>query len=94
MHPIEIDRGLLPLAVPDNGHSHANADPYRGLDHQSPFNRELLHRLNAIPGVELAAITASLPTAPYNAGDVLNTALTIEDRPRGPRKICAPKASA
>jgi putative ABC transport system permease protein len=63
--------------VPNN----PDADPYRGLDHQSPFNRELLHRLNAMPGVDLAAITAALPTAPYNASDVVVTALTIEDRP-------------
>ncbi|HEV2699155.1 MAG TPA: ABC transporter permease [Terriglobales bacterium] len=65
------------LPVPNN----PDADPYRGLDRQSPFNRELLHRMKAIPGVDFAAIASALPAATYNAGDVLITALAIEDRP-------------
>src|SRR5437763_1858122 len=65
------------LPVPNN----PDADPYRGLDRQSPFNRELLRRMKAIPGVDFAAIASALPAATYNAGDVLITALAIEDRP-------------
>jgi len=76
-NPERVVTAKVWLPVPNN----PDADPYRGLDRQTPFNRELLHRLNAIPGVDRAAITAALPTAPYNAGDVLITALTIEDRP-------------
>ena len=62
-------------------------DPYETLAQQIPFNRELLRRANAIPGVELAAITSNLPAA-----DTLNSdsaaygatnrnSLEIEDRP-------------
>jgi predicted permease len=76
-NPEHVVTAKVWLPVPNN----PDADPYHGLDRQSSFNRELLHRLNAIPGVDLAAITGSLPTAPYNAGDVVVTALTIEDRP-------------
>jgi putative ABC transport system permease protein len=76
-NPEHVVTAKVWLPVPNN----PDADPYRGLDHQTPFNRELLRRMNATPGVDLAAITALLPTAPYNPGDVLNTALTIEDRP-------------
>jgi predicted permease len=64
------------LPVPND----PKADPYAGLAKQAPFNRELVRRMEAIPGVELAAITGDLPTAPSNSGDVLITALTIEDR--------------
>jgi hypothetical protein len=34
-------------------------DPYLTFAQQIPFNRELLRRANAIPGVELAAITST-----------------------------------
>ncbi len=62
-------------------------DPYETLAQQIPFNREVLRRANAIPGVELAAITSNLPAA-----DTLNSdsaaygatnhnSLDIEDRP-------------
>jgi putative ABC transport system permease protein len=62
-------------------------DPYETLAQQIPFNRELLRRANAIPGVESAAITSNLPAA-----DTLNSdsaaygatnhnSLAIEDRP-------------
>jgi putative ABC transport system permease protein len=62
-------------------------DPYLTFAQQIPFNRELLRRANAIPGVALAAITSNLPAA-----DAINTdsaaygatnhnSLAIEDRP-------------
>ncbi|HET6934529.1 MAG TPA: ABC transporter permease, partial [Candidatus Angelobacter sp.] len=62
-------------------------DPYLTLAQQIPFNRELLRRANAIPGVELAAITSNLPaadtinsdSAAYGATN--HNSLAIEDRP-------------
>jgi putative ABC transport system permease protein len=62
-------------------------DPYETLPQQIPFNRELLRRANAIPGVELAAITSNLPaadtinsdSAAYGATN--HNSLAIEDRP-------------
>lgn len=65
------------LPVPND----PKADPYNGLQKQSTFNRELLRRLNSIPGVELAGLTPSLPAAPYDDGDVLTTALAVDDHP-------------
>jgi predicted permease len=62
-------------------------DPYLTLAQQIPFNRELLRRMNAIPGVELAAITSNLPaTGATNSdspaiGATSHNSLAIEDRP-------------
>ncbi|MGH9523461.1 MAG: ABC transporter permease, partial [Terriglobales bacterium] len=61
--------------------------PYHTFAQQIPFNRELLRRANAIPGVELAAITSNLPaadtinsdSAAYGATN--HNSLEIEDRP-------------
>jgi predicted permease len=76
-NPSHVVTARLWLPVPN----HPDADPYQGIGRQSTFNRELLQRMNAIPGVKIAAITAELPTVPYTTGDVLVTALNIEDRP-------------
>ena len=60
------------------------ADPYRDVPRRATFNRELLRRLNAIPGVELAAITSVLPSAntnPNAVGGIANEGFAIEDRP-------------
>jgi predicted permease len=62
-------------------------DPYHTLAQQIPFNRELLRRANAIPGVELAAITSNLPAADtINSdsaayGSTNHNSLAIEDQP-------------
>ena len=62
-------------------------DPYHTPAQQIPFNRELLRRANAIPGVELAAITSNLPAADtINSdsaayGSTNHNSLAIEDRP-------------
>jgi len=62
-------------------------DPYHTLAQQIPFNRELLRRANAIPGVELAAITSNLPAADTINSDAAaygstnHNSLAIEDRP-------------
>jgi putative ABC transport system permease protein len=61
--------------------------PYHTFAQQIPFNRELLRRANAIPGVELAAITSNLPAADTINGDSAafgatnHNSLEIEDRP-------------
>lgn len=62
-------------------------DPYHTFAQQIPFSRELLRRTNAIPGVELAAITSNLPAADtINSdsaayGTTNHNSLDIEDRP-------------
>jgi predicted permease len=61
------------LPVPNN----PQLDPYLTFAQQIPFNRELLRRMKAIPGVELGAITSSLPAT----GTTNSNSLAIEDRP-------------
>jgi predicted permease len=59
-------------------------DPYLGIRGTATFDRELLRRMKAIPGVELAAITSSLPTTnsnPNAVGGLAIEGLAIEDRP-------------
>src|SRR5215813_10995788 len=59
-------------------------DPYSDVPRRATFDRELLRRLKAIPGVELAAITSALPstnTNPNAAGGIANEGFAIEDRP-------------
>src|SRR6201994_1611304 len=59
------------------------ADPYLGVAGKAAFDREVLRRMKAIPGVELAAITSSIPTAngnPNSVGGLPIEALAIEDR--------------
>jgi predicted permease len=62
-------------------------DPYHTFEQQIPFNRELLRRANAIPGVELAAITSNLPAADTINSDAAaygttnHNSLDIEDQP-------------
>src|SRR5205814_3150910 len=59
-------------------------DPYLDIPHRATFNRELLRRMKAIPGVELAAVTSALPgtnTNPNAVGGIANEGFAIEDRP-------------
>ncbi len=60
------------------------ADPYLDIPRRATFDRELLRRMKAIPGVELAAITSALPstnTNPNAVGGLANEGFAIEDRP-------------
>ena len=60
------------------------ADPYLDNLPRANFDRELLRRVKAIPGVELAAITSALPTTNINpnaVGGLANEGFAIEDRP-------------
>jgi predicted permease len=54
-------------------------DPYLGIAHKATFYRELLRRMKAVPGVELAGITSALPTSAQV--NVNSNALAIEDSP-------------
>src|SRR5262245_24756422 len=61
-----------------------DSDPYLDVPRRAAFDRELLRRLRAIPGVELAAITSVLPSAnsnPNAVGGIANEGFAIEDRP-------------
>jgi predicted permease len=60
------------------------ADPYLDIPGKVAFDRELLRRMKAIPGVELAAITSSIPTTnsnPNAVGGLPIENFAIEDRP-------------
>jgi predicted permease len=60
------------------------ADPYLSVPGRAAFDREVLRRMRAIPGVELAATTSSLPTTNSNPNAVGGLAIegfAIEDRP-------------
>jgi predicted permease len=68
------------LGVPND----PRTDPYLGIPGKAAFDRELLRRMKAIPGVELAAITSSLPTSnsnPNAVGGLEIEGLAIKDRP-------------
>jgi len=77
-NPSQVVAAKVWLPIPDN----PNEDPYRGIAPKVTFDRELLRRMMAIPGVELAAITSDLPTTNHILNDPLGSdALAIEDRP-------------
>jgi putative ABC transport system permease protein len=57
-------------------------DPYLSVAQRTSFDRELLRRMGAIPGIELAAITSDLPTTNLSLNDAQAIdALAIQDRP-------------
>jgi putative ABC transport system permease protein len=82
-NPSQVVAANIYLPHPNN----PQLDPYLTFAQQIPFNRELLRRANALPGVELAAITSNLPaadtinsdSAAYGATN--HNSLAIEDRP-------------
>jgi putative ABC transport system permease protein len=82
-NPSQVVTANIYLPNPNN----PQLDPYHTFAQQIPFNRELLRRANAIPGVDLAAITSNLPaadtinsdSAAYGATN--HNSLDIEDRP-------------
>jgi len=77
-NPTQVVAANLSLPEPDD----PKADPYLRAAQQTSFNRELLRRVRAIPGIELAAITSDLPTTNIRLNDhqAIN-AVAIEDRP-------------
>jgi predicted permease len=74
-NPAHIVTASIWLAGPND----PKMDQYLDTPRRATFDRELLRRMKAIPGVELAAITSSLPTT--NSDPNANGSLVIEDRP-------------
>ncbi len=72
-NPTRVISANIWLPVPND----PTVDPYFPLARQNFFARELLRRMNGIPGVELAGITSNLPAA----NQTNSVALAIEDRP-------------
>jgi putative ABC transport system permease protein len=76
-NPTQIVAANLSLPEPND----PKADPYLSVTQQTSFDRELLRRMSAIPGIELAAITSDLPTTNLSVnGAQAIDALAIEDR--------------
>jgi len=73
--PTHVVAANIWLPVPND----PKADPYLDITQQTTFNRELLRRMQAIPGVELAGLTSLLPTTVPD--DNNNVAMVIEGRP-------------
>ena len=79
-NPTQVATANMWLGIPND----PKADPYPGIPGKAAFNRELLRRMKAIPGVELAAITSALPTTNSNPnafGSLKLEGFAIEDRP-------------
>jgi predicted permease len=79
-NPTQVVTANIQLPNPNE----READPYLDVPRRATFDRELLRRLKAIPGVELAAITSALPstnTNPNAVGGIANEGFAIEDRP-------------
>ena len=72
-NPTQVVSARLWLTEPND----PTQDPYRTVAQQTAFLRELLRRMNSIPGVELTATTSDLPTIPAE----IVSSLVIEDRP-------------
>ncbi|HZI57534.1 MAG TPA: ABC transporter permease [Verrucomicrobiae bacterium] len=79
-NPTQVVTANIQLPNPND----PNTDPYHDILRRATFARELLRRMKAIPGVELAAITSALPTTNSNPNAVGGLAIegfAIEDRP-------------
>jgi len=74
-NPTHVIAANVWLPIPND----PKADPYLGNTPKNRFNRELLRRMRAIPGVELAGVTTALPTITQD--NINSNALAIEDRP-------------
>jgi predicted permease len=76
-NPTHVVAANIWLPIPND----PKADPYIGNGPKTIFDRELLRRMRAIPGIELAAITSDLPTTNLSVNDAQAIdALAIEDR--------------
>src|SRR5215472_2874585 len=79
-NPTQVVTANIQLPNPNE----SEADPYLDIPRRATFDRELLRRMKAIPGVELAAITSALPstnTNPNAVGGIAIEGFAIEDRP-------------
>src|SRR6185437_13921149 len=78
--PTQVVTANIQLPNPNE----SEEDPYLDIPRRATFDRELLRRMKAIPGVELAAITSALPTTntnPNAVGGVASEGFALEDRP-------------
>ena len=79
-NPTQVVTANTWLGVPND----PKTDPYLGIPGKVAFDRELLRRMKALPGVQLAAITSALPATNSNPNAVGGLAIegfAIEDRP-------------
>jgi len=79
-NPTQLVTANMQLPNPNE----SEADPYLDIPHRAAFDRELLRRMKAIPGVQLAAITSALPTTNINpnaVGGLPTEGFAIENRP-------------
>ncbi len=79
-NPTQVVTANTWLGVPND----PKKDPYLSIAGIASFDREVLRRMKAIPGVELAAITSALPTTnsnPNAVGGLAIESFAIEDRP-------------
>jgi predicted permease len=79
-NPTQVVTANIQLPNPND----PKTDPYLDIPGKATFDRELLRRMKAIPGVELAAITSALPSTnsnPNAVGGLANEGFAIEDRP-------------
>jgi predicted permease len=79
-NPTQVVTANTWLGVPND----PKKDPYLSIAGIASFDREVLRRMKAIPGVELAAITSALPTTNSNPNAVGGLAIegfAIEDSP-------------
>jgi predicted permease len=74
-NPTQVIAAGVWLPVPND----PKVDPYLSIARKTAFDREVLRRMKAIPGVQLAGLTSALPTTTQNNID--SDALTIEDHP-------------
>jgi predicted permease len=79
-NPTQVVAANIQLPNPNE----SEGDAYLDIPHRTTFDRELLRRMKAIPGVELAAITSALPATnanPNAVGGLTSEGFAIEDRP-------------
>src|SRR5690242_20039722 len=79
-NPTQVVAASMQLPNPND----PKTDPYLDIPRRATFDRELLRRMKAIPGVELVGITSALPstnTNPNAVGGTANEGFAIEDRP-------------
>jgi putative ABC transport system permease protein len=77
-NPTHVVTAKVWLPMPND----PKVDPYFSSAHRTAFNRDLLRRMQALPGVELAGLTSALPAKPATVQTNYDSnALTIEDRP-------------
>src|SRR5437764_12471403 len=79
-NPIQVVTANIQLPNPND----PKTDPYLDIPRRATFDRELLRRMKAIPGVTFAAITSAVPTTntnPSAVGGIAIEGFAIEDRP-------------